>query len=169
MSFFSPCTELYCFAVLSMTCSPRRFPVSPGSTICPMHTSSQLLVFKSDRFASCRFLLFLLFRFAPFFFVLFRFFFFFFRAVSCRFALFVQNPSFSVQYHLHTFPQLLIFKNGHLLSRYRGGPSPESLAAWFSLETGARCVPPGLSPFLLQRKTCIRSCPTSTPPPSICF
>eukprot|EP00904_Undaria_pinnatifida_P002294 jgi/Undpi1/12065/HiC_scaffold_4.g01763.m1 len=44
--------------------------------------------------------------------------------------------SFSVQYHLHTFPQLLIFKNGHLLSRYRGGPSPESLAAWLSLETG---------------------------------
>ncbi|CAM9723873.1 unnamed protein product, partial [Laminaria digitata] len=66
-------------------------------------------------------------------------------------------PSFSVQYHLHTFPQLLIFKNGHLLSRYRGGPSPESLAAWLSLETGdlpraipRRALPPPPPPHPLS-------------------
>ncbi|CAN0367870.1 unnamed protein product, partial [Ectocarpus sp. 8 AP-2014] len=33
--------------------------------------------------------------------------------------------SFCVQYDLHTFPQLLLFRNGHLTSRYRGKRSPE--------------------------------------------
>ncbi|CAM9361838.1 unnamed protein product, partial [Scytosiphon promiscuus] len=44
--------------------------------------------------------------------------------------------SFCVQYDLHTFPQLLLFRNGHLMSRYRGKRSPEGLASWFSLMTG---------------------------------
>ncbi|CAM9192483.1 unnamed protein product [Pylaiella littoralis] len=51
--------------------------------------------------------------------------------------------SFCVQYDLHTFPQLLLFRNGHLMSRYRGKRSPGGLAAWFSLMTGdlPRAVP----------------------------
>lgn len=44
--------------------------------------------------------------------------------------------SFCVQYDLHTFPQLLLFRNGHLMSRYRGRRTPEGLAAWFSLMMG---------------------------------
>ncbi|CAM9844643.1 unnamed protein product [Ectocarpus sp. 6 AP-2014] len=51
--------------------------------------------------------------------------------------------SFCVQYDLHTFPQLLLFRNGHLTSRYRGKRSPEGLAAWFSLMIGdlPRAIP----------------------------
>lgn len=95
-----------------------------------LHACAQLLIFKNGGFVSL----------SGVFFVPFR--------SVCSY----KSPSFSVQYHLHTFPQLLIFKNGHLLSRYRGGPSPESLAAWFSLQTGARCVPPGLDPFSFTRQ-----------------
>lgn len=47
--------------------------------------------------------------------------------------------SFCVQYDLHTFPQLLLFRNGHLMSRYRGRRTPEGLAAWFSLMMGKSC------------------------------
>lgn len=46
------------------------------------------------------------------------------------------SSSFCVQYDLHTFPQLLLFRNGHLVSRFRGKRSPEALAAWFSLIMG---------------------------------
>lgn len=54
---------------------------------------------------------------------------------SCLFSFFFCT-SFCVQYDLHTFPQLLLFRNGHLTSRYRGKRSPEGLAAWFSLMIG---------------------------------
>lgn len=106
------------------------------------------------------------------FFVSFRFVFFWVYNPSCLLShdsvtAALPSPSFTVQYHLHTFPQLLIFKNGHLLSEYRGGPSPESLADWLSLETGARCAPPDVSLFHVQGQNC--SCYSSlTPPPSPC-
>ncbi|CAM9212093.1 unnamed protein product, partial [Ascophyllum nodosum] len=65
--------------------------------------------------------------------------------------------SFCVQYHLHTFPQLLLFKDERLVSKYRGRRSPEDLAAWLSLYTGdlpqaipRRALPPPTPPHPLS-------------------